>query len=82
MATKDETFEHYQKSQSSPPRREMEPLDLENADPRFVEAVENYARSQGVDINSERVIKYARGLSGRTGDFGGREQESPVGRRK
>ena len=57
-------------------------LNLEREDPRLAEAVMKYAESQGLDIHNERVIKYARGLKGRTGDFGEREQDSPVGRRK
>lgn len=51
-------------------------------DSRFTEAVERYAKSQGLSTDSPRVKKYARGLLGRTGDFGGREQDTRVGSRK
>lgn len=57
-------------------------MDFTREDPKFIEAIQNYAKSQGVDIDDPRVIKYARGLKSRTGDFGGREQDSPVGWRK
>lgn len=56
--------------------------DLDEMDPRVREAAEKYAASQGVSMDDERVIKYVRGLTGRTGDFGGREQESPIGWRQ
>lgn len=49
---------------------------------KLKDAVMKYAKSQKVDINDERVMKYVRGLMGPTGDFGDREQDSPVGRRK
>jgi hypothetical protein len=55
---------------------------LGGEDQRFIEAVQHYANSQSVELDDERVQKYARGLKSRTGDFGGREQESPVGQRK
>lgn len=62
--------------------QEERPFVLEDEDPRFQQAVMNYAQSQNMDLDDERVIKYAKGLKSRTGDFGGREQDAPVGRRK
>jgi hypothetical protein len=55
---------------------------LEKVDAKVREAAEKYARSQGVDVTDERVVKYVKGLIGRTGDFGGRDQASMVGWRK
>lgn len=61
---------------------EIDTLDFISEDPRLVQAVEKYAKSQGVDLNDPRVRKYALGMKSHSGDFGGRYQESPVGWRK
>jgi len=49
---------------------------------KFEDAVRRYAESQGLDTEHPRVQKYARGLRSKTGDFGGREQDSTIGARK
>lgn len=56
------------------------PIDEEER--KFDDAVRRYAESQGLEVEHPRVQKYARGLRSRTGDFGGREQESQIGARK
>lgn len=55
---------------------------IDDDERRFEDAVRRYAESQGLDVEHPRVQKYANGLRSRTGDFGGREQESQIGSRK
>lgn len=52
-------------------------IDIEGStDTRFKEAVLHYANSQSLDLDSNQVQKYARGLLGHTGDFS--EDNKPV----
>lgn len=61
---------------------ENEIADWLNDDPRFKEAVLHYAESQSLPLNHLRVLRYAKGLKGSRGDFGGREQDVSIGQRK